>query len=133
MFSERAKNQKKGFTLIEMVVVLGITIMLMGAMSVYKGIGTDQIKLFTEGAKVMQIILQAKSFAISSWLVKGQTVCGYGFRKTSATNFAVVRYAVESDSCPNMDDSAMGSFSSFNFKDPPEIISSSNLSQGLSF
>lgn len=73
---------QKGFTIIELLVVLGIMAMLSSVAILYSRTGEQQIFLFKEQAKVVSAILRAKSLAIQTF---AQTfaetkvgVCGYG-------------------------------------------------------
>jgi prepilin-type N-terminal cleavage/methylation domain-containing protein len=68
---------KKGFTLIEMLVVLAITALLSGLAIVYSHIGQNQIALSIEESKVAQLILEAKELSIATYSTDSPT-CAYG-------------------------------------------------------
>mgnify|MGYP001592472138 CR=1 FL=1 len=66
-----------GFTLIEMVVIIGVLTLLTSFLILYGRTGERQIILLRDKAKVINIILRAKSLAIST-LVEDEPACGYG-------------------------------------------------------
>ncbi len=68
---------KKGFTLIEMLVVLAITVLLSGLAIVYTHVGQNQISLSIEESKIAQLILQAKELSIATYSTNSAT-CAYG-------------------------------------------------------
>ncbi len=68
-----------GFTLVEILVVLGITSLLAGMVLTYSAKGRNQVALYVESAKIAQILLKAKSFAIATFN-NPNVPCGYGVR-----------------------------------------------------
>lgn len=78
---QRRKGKKRcGFTLLEMMIVLGLVIVLTTATAVYnKGIGR-QIVVAREHAKVLGILIKARSagFTIPKTDPLVEVVCGYG-------------------------------------------------------
>lgn len=76
------KNVMRAFTLIEILITLGIMVMLTSILIVYSRRSEQQIALFKEQAKVVSIILRAKSLAIQTSAGDYQTgdpiLCGYG-------------------------------------------------------
>jgi prepilin-type N-terminal cleavage/methylation domain-containing protein len=75
------KNTKNGFTLIEMLVVIGIISILSGIFIVYSRTGEQQIVLFKEQAKVMAAVSRAKILGISAFRessTEAGSSCGYG-------------------------------------------------------
>jgi prepilin-type N-terminal cleavage/methylation domain-containing protein len=74
---EDKRENKKGFTLVEMLIVIAITAMLSGLAIVYSHIGQDQISLSVEESKVAQLILEAKELSIATYSTSVAT-CGYG-------------------------------------------------------
>ena len=70
-----------GFTLIEAVVVLGITAILSGVMLVYSRRSESQILLNLEKAKIAQNVLRTKELALTGFTkpVSMPAPCSYGF------------------------------------------------------
>lgn len=68
---------KRGFTLIELAVTLGIMVLLTSILIIYSRASEDQIILFKEQAKVINAIMRAKSLAIQTFAEEG-AACGYG-------------------------------------------------------
>lgn len=78
-----------GFTLLEILVVISLTVMLTGILLIYGASSRQQIILSIEKAKIAQEILRAKSLSISSYKSNLGKVCGYGihFNYSSKTYF----------------------------------------------
>ena len=68
---------KKGFTLIEALIVIGITAMLSSFAIVYTHIGQNQITLSIEESKIAQLILEARELSIATYSANNIT-CAYG-------------------------------------------------------
>jgi len=68
---------KKGFTLIEILIVLAITSVLSGLAIVYSHVGQNQISLSIEESKIAQLILRAKELSIATYTANDAT-CAYG-------------------------------------------------------
>lgn len=68
----------KGFTLIEILVTLGVMALLSSIAILYTRTGEQQIILFKEQAKIVSVILRAKSLAIQTFAETPAGVCGYG-------------------------------------------------------
>lgn len=72
----------RGFTLIEILVVVAVSVIVMGSFIAYNSASRAQVALSVEQAKIAQLILRAKSLAISSYtqdLGSPNVRCGYGF------------------------------------------------------
>jgi prepilin-type N-terminal cleavage/methylation domain-containing protein len=70
---------RKGFTLIEILVVLVISAMLAGIGLSYNSASRKEIALTVEAAKISQFILRAESLAIATYGSNSASlVCGYG-------------------------------------------------------
>lgn len=75
-----------GFTLFEMLVVIGIMSFLAATLIVYSHIGEKQITLFKEQARVLSVLARARNLGITSFIKSGSSVnfasssipCGYG-------------------------------------------------------
>jgi prepilin-type N-terminal cleavage/methylation domain-containing protein len=68
---------KRGFTLIEILIVLAITAVLSGLAIVYTHVGQNQISLSIEESKIAQFILEAKELSIATYSSNSAT-CAYG-------------------------------------------------------
>lgn len=69
----------RGFTLVEVLVVLAITSFLAGMVLTYSSVGRSQVALYVESAKLAQVAFRAKSLAIATYN-NPDTPCGYGLR-----------------------------------------------------
>ncbi len=81
-------KSRKGFTLIEVIVVVAITAILASVLIVYSRRSEQQILLNVEKAKIAQTILRLKSLALSGY-TKPPTnppTCSYGFTVDYATD-----------------------------------------------
>jgi prepilin-type N-terminal cleavage/methylation domain-containing protein len=79
----------KGFTLIEILIVLAITAVLSGLAIVYTHVGQNQISLSIEESKVAQLILEAKELSVATYSSNSAT-CAYGV----AFNYASSSYSL---------------------------------------
>ena len=70
-------HDRQGFTLVELLVTVSITALLSSFVIVYTSRGRAQTTLFVEQAKVGQVIIRAKSLAISTY-DSATSLCGYG-------------------------------------------------------
>lgn len=66
-----------GFTIIEMLVVLGILVLLTSTLVLYNRTGERHITVLREQARLIGTILRAKSFAINTYALN-EPACGYG-------------------------------------------------------
>lgn len=69
---------EKGFTLIELVVVMGILSLLSASLITYSRSGEKQIIFFKEQSVLTALIFQAKNLAISTYGRDNANSCGYG-------------------------------------------------------
>jgi len=73
------KRKIEGFTLVEMLVVLGVTAMLSSIFVVQSSMLRDQVALFKEEARLIQNIYRAKTDSIQVLAAdNGEAACGYG-------------------------------------------------------
>lgn len=72
----------KGFTIIELLIVLGISAMLAGIAVVYTGVARNETALSVEAAKTAGFIFRAKDLAVATYNAHpapgSPKVCGYG-------------------------------------------------------
>lgn len=71
----------RGFTLVEVLVVVSITALLSSVLILYSRTGERQILLFREQAKVLNLISKSKSLALQTY-IDGASACGYGIHFT---------------------------------------------------
>ncbi len=72
-------KKQSGFTLVEVLVVISITVLLSAVLIVYNRSGESQIVLLKEQAKIIGILLRAKNLALQIYSPDGGgVVCGYG-------------------------------------------------------
>jgi prepilin-type N-terminal cleavage/methylation domain-containing protein len=67
----------KGFTIVEILVVIAVSAMLSALAITYTNVGRNQIALSVESAKISQFILQAKELSIATYSGSGAS-CAYG-------------------------------------------------------
>lgn len=67
----------KGFTLVEILIVIAIMGILSGIAIVYSHTGQNQISLSIEESKIAQLILEAKQLSVATYSADGST-CAYG-------------------------------------------------------
>jgi len=87
-------NFRSGFTLIELIVVIGITTLLSSALISFNHTSRQQIVLYAEEVKLAQTIFRAKSLAMSLYLQSaGSGICGYGVHVDyTAKNYSIFSY-----------------------------------------
>lgn len=85
----------RGFTLIEILVVVAVSAVVLGSFIAYNSASRAQLALSVEQAKIAQLILKAKSLTISSYSSSESGRCGYGFSVDySAGSYSLNRYDV---------------------------------------
>lgn len=108
--------RRSGFTLVEVMVVLAVTAMLSAVILVYNASTRETLRLFTEKARMAQVIMRAKSLALSTYADEGGIPCGYGVQIDRANNtYRMVGYRPRSCS-----DRAQIEISSDAFTDVPQ-------------
>lgn len=91
-----SRSSRPGFTLVEVMVVMAVTAMLSALILVYNASTRETLRLFTEKARVAQLILRAKSLALSTYS-ENDTPCGYGVRfQHEEARYALVAYRLAS-------------------------------------
>lgn len=68
------RRNEKGFTIVEMVVVIAIMGLISGIMVAYNRTSDEKIALFSDEAKVVGVLQRAKSFALE----KRGNACAFG-------------------------------------------------------
>jgi type II secretory pathway pseudopilin PulG len=77
------QNMRSGFTLIEILVIITMLSLLSGILVIYNRSTERQILLFREQAKIINLILRAKSLALSTYTKSGSP-CAYGIHLDQA-------------------------------------------------
>ena len=76
------RAKRAGFTLVEILIVIGITAVLSSMVLTYTSASRDQVALYVEQAKLAQTISRAKSLAITTYNdpngEEDSIPCGYG-------------------------------------------------------
>ena len=88
-------QEKKAFTLVEIMIVVAITAMLSSFAIGYSRISARQVTLFVEQNKIASLVLRAKSLTLSTYTQPVAT-CGYGV----AVNYAQNQYEIFSYTPP---------------------------------
>ncbi|MFA5870629.1 MAG: type II secretion system protein [Candidatus Paceibacterota bacterium] len=94
-WKRKKRNDTNGFTVIEMLVVVGITIILSGMMLGFNRSSEKSIALVTERERVMSILGTARSLALQRKKPGVGFACGYGvkFSGNSVELFGIIRGA----------------------------------------
>ena len=97
----RGNHGAPGFSLIEALVVISITILLTASLAVFSRSGEKQIAFFREESVLVSSVLRAKGFSIETFQpelepgfappASGGRVCGWGifFEKTPVSRFVI--------------------------------------------
>lgn len=95
----RRGSGQGGFTLVEAVVVVGITAMMTVISLVYSRSSEKRIALYTDQAKVVGVIERAKSLALQKYRVGGTNVCGMGvvFNNAAQPNTISIFQDIDND------------------------------------
>jgi prepilin-type N-terminal cleavage/methylation domain-containing protein len=93
-------DSRKGFTLIEVLIVAAISAMLAALAVGYSGVERDQMALSVEEAKISQFILQARSLALATYSNSAGSACGYGVSfDTVNDTYSIFAYVPGGSSC----------------------------------
>lgn len=124
------KVKTNGFTLIEIIVVLGVISLLTSYLILYNKISTAQIQLSLNQAELIDTINKAKALTMSTY-ISGEAPCGYGvIIKYNSQSYALFKYgsSTQTQFCQNI------ASSSINTNDPTYIeIEPHNLSSHVLF
>lgn len=97
---------EKGFTLIELIVVIGILSVLSASLITYSRDGEKQIIFFKEQSVLVASVFRAKNLAISTYGRNGADSCGYGIHFSSPQEIIIFN-----DKASNGDCSGAGGYS----------------------
>lgn len=99
-FIKRSLQRVAGFTLTELIVVVGVMTLLLAVGVGYTQRGGKQIVLFRDHAQLTQQILRARSFATQKLRPEQETVCGYGLSILSPNEYALFKDLPQGGACP---------------------------------
>lgn len=86
-------SRRGGFTLVELLVVLAITILLSSILIVYSHGSRQQVALYSERARLAQAIFSAKSYSLGFYKPVSSNYCGYGVHIDYAgQTYSIFRY-----------------------------------------
>ena len=98
--------KEKGFTLIELVVVIGILSLLSASLITYSRAGEKQIVFFKEQSVLTSAVFRAKNLAISTYGRDEANSCGYGIHFNSPQEIIIFNDKISGGEC-----SSPGSYS----------------------
>lgn len=93
----RSLNSRRGFTLIEILVVVSTVIMLSAITITHSRVSERQIALYIETQKLANVIFRAKALALATYSDPSASRCGYGV----GIDYTEKRYSLFSHSAPN--------------------------------
>lgn len=130
-------NPRSGFTVLETLVVLGVTTIIASILIIYGSASRNQTALYVEQAKIAQTIFRAKSLAVSTYNKQSQQpTCGFGVHIDYRGNaYILFRYGLMANDCRSFRD---GSNQIFDYEPARRSnniteITSSTLSANLTF
>jgi len=91
---------RRGFSVIEMLVVMSIVAVLSSFLLVYNRTGELQIVLLREQAQLISTVIRAKGLALNT-LIEDVPACGYGVHITVSTGSTPSRYFIYRDKAIN--------------------------------
>ncbi len=97
----RSRASRAAFTLVEMLVVIGISTLVSAAAIIYSNVGQNEVALTVETAKVAQLILQARELALNTY--SGTSgACAYGIHfDLAAQTYSLFAYTPGTAHCPS--------------------------------
>jgi prepilin-type N-terminal cleavage/methylation domain-containing protein len=108
----KSKSSRAGFTLVEMLVVIGISTLVSAAAIIYSNVGQNEVALTVETAKVAQLILQARELALDTYSGTN-SACAYGVHFDYADQtYSLFAYTPGTEHCPSLAVVAAGGLSS---------------------
>ena len=113
----------KGFTTIEMLVVIGIMALMSSVLMVYGRTGERQIILFKEQARIISALSRVKYLTVATF-GKTDVPCGYGVHFEAPKIFLIFKDLAVSGDC---------SLSDKKYSGADEIFESFNLDSAVTF
>ncbi len=129
---------RAGFSVLEILVTCGVTILLTSMLILYSRTGQLQILLISERAKILGLITQAKSLSVQT-LAEANPPCGYGVFIDAPQNryllFKNTSPIGQGSVCTDIKDGSVGAYYNPTPAGSPQdvVISSSTLSSGIKF
>lgn len=113
----------KGFSIMEMLFMLGIIAILSAIMLFYSKVGERQIILFREQSKAINTLFRAKALSLATF---GQVSvpCGYGVHFETPRTFLIFQDLAATNNCSDADSKYSGS---------SELVDSFELDQSVIF
>ncbi len=91
---------QRGFTLLEMLVVIGVMIMLTATLIIYTRSGGRRIILFREQAKLVSMLTRARGLTTNLYRPGAEKICGYGVRVVDMTTYELYKDLPGDGICP---------------------------------
>jgi len=113
---------EKGFTIIEMLVVISIMVLISSFLILYSRTGENQIVLFRDQSRVIVALNRAKSLSIQ-FFNTSQPVCAFGVHFSQAENSFLIFRDLASN-CANAD---------YAYTEPSELFEKFQLSSKIKF
>ncbi len=123
-----AGRAMRGFSLVEILVMLAIIVFLTTLIVVYGAKGTKYIVLFRDQASVMNTIVRAKSLAISTYGQAGaqKTPCGYGVHFDADGTYILFKEQAVALDCSDKDNT-------YTPGNPEELVQAFQINKALLF
>jgi type II secretory pathway pseudopilin PulG len=102
-----SNGMKRGFTMVEMLVIIGVLALLSATLILYSHVGERQIILINEQARILTALYRAKSLAINTFGQSGIVPCGYGVHFETSGTFLIFKDLASN--CSNSDRKYSGS------------------------
>lgn len=99
-------RKKRGFSLVEMLVVVSITVLLSSLALSYNRSSEGQLRLYRDQATIVSILNRAKSLSLQRFngSAEGSTVCGVGLKfPDSSDNKTFILFQDTEENCENSD------------------------------
>ena len=100
----QCREDKRGFTLVELLVVISVSVILTTMIIVYGRLGEEQLIVFKEQAKMIGVLNRAKGLATEKYVEStsdSEEICGYGIRFLK--NVKPFKYQIFEDRFPTCD------------------------------
>jgi len=100
------RASRAAFTLVEMLVVIGISTLISAAAILYSNVGQNEVALTVETAKIAQLVLQARELALDTYtgtVTSTTRPCGYGVHfdfNSNPQTYSLFAYMVPNDIIP---------------------------------
>jgi prepilin-type N-terminal cleavage/methylation domain-containing protein len=101
---------RKGFTLVELLVVIVVVTILSAVMISYNSASRAQLAVMVEEARIAQLLLRAKSLAVATYN-QPSVPCGFGLHiDYAARRYSLATYDIPT--CANLPSAALASIAS---------------------